>query len=81
MRKLQREIELRVTDSQLTETIALVSSAIHQDPNVIKLLKTREAIEEEGEGDKLRINAGLLGRKLNQMSDALTMLLGGIKRV
>ena len=48
LRKLQREIELRVTDSQLTETIALVSSAIHQDPNVIKLLKTREAIDEEG---------------------------------
>jgi len=42
LRKAQKDIELRVTDSQLIETIAYINLGIHSDPNIIKLLKTRE---------------------------------------
>jgi hypothetical protein len=41
-------VEGKVSEAQLTETIALINAGIHCDPNVIKLLKTREsAIDEE----------------------------------
>jgi hypothetical protein len=42
VRKLQREVEAKVGEAQLTETIALINAGIHSDPNIIKLLKTRE---------------------------------------
>jgi hypothetical protein len=44
---MQKEIESRVTESLLTETIALINSGVQTDPNIIKLLKTRENLSTE----------------------------------
>jgi hypothetical protein len=38
---MQKDIENRVTESLLSETIALINAGIQTDPNIIKLLKTR----------------------------------------
>ncbi len=64
---MQREIDNTVTQSHLTETIAFVNAGIHPDPNMVKLLKTREDTNDY-EDDKVKMNASLLARKLNQMS-------------
>ena len=80
LKKMQREIEVRVTESLFMEMIALINSGIHTDPNINKLLKTREGREEE-EKDKLKYNALLFSRKLNQLSESLSVLLAQVKRV
>lgn len=67
MRKAQREVELKVGEAQLTETIAMINGGIHVDPNIVKLLKTREEALSEDD-NKLKMNAGLFSRKLNQMA-------------
>ena len=78
---MQKDIETRVTESLLTETIALINSGIQTDPNIIKLLKTREGILADEENDKIKVNAQSLSRKLNQISESLSILLGGIKKL
>lgn len=60
----------------------MINSGIHSDPNVIKLLKTREEFQDEGdEPDKLKFNALAFSKKLNQMCESLTVLLTAIKKV
>ena len=78
---MQKDIETKVTESLLTETIALINSGIQTDPNIIKLLKTREGIPADEENDKIKVNAHSLSRKLNQISESLSILLGGIKKL
>lgn len=80
LRRVQKDLEVRVTESQLTETIALINAGIHSDPNIIKLLKTREGYQEEPT-DKVQANAQLFSRKLNQMSESLSVLLASIRRL
>lgn len=80
LRRVQRELEGRVPEAHLAEALALVSAGIHADPNVIKLLKSRQENEDEGEG-KVRVSANSLARKLGQLSEALSMLLAGQKRL
>jgi hypothetical protein len=45
----------------------------------MKLLKSKEGIEEDK--DKIKMNAHLFSRKLNQISESLTVLMAHIKRV
>lgn len=78
-KKIQREVENRVTESVLVEVIALINTGIHTDPSIIKLLKSKEGLEQEK--DKLKMNAQLFSRKLNQISESLTVLMTHIKRV
>ena len=81
LRKLQKEMESRVTEMQFSETIALINAGIHSDPNILKLLKTREEMEDDQSQDKVRLNAGLFAKKLNQISESLTVLHNAIKRL
>ena len=41
IRHLQKDVECRVTESQLSEVIALINAGIQTDPNIIKLLKSK----------------------------------------
>lgn len=47
---------------------------------MVKLLKTKEGYEDEEE-HKVKMNALLFARKLNQMSESLSVLLAGLKRL
>lgn len=79
IRHLQKDVEIRVTQAQLSEVIALINGGIQTDPNIMKLLKTKEVGEEET--DKIKMNAGLFSRKLNQISESLTILMSSIRKV
>lgn len=46
LRHLQKEVDCRVTESHLSEVIALINSGIQTDPNLVKLLKTKEGVLE-----------------------------------
>ncbi len=59
----------------------MVNAGIQSDPNLIKLLKTREVTNTEEEESKIKMNALNFSRKLNQMSESLSLLLGNIKKL
>ena len=81
LRRMQKEIDSRVTESLLSETIALINAGIQTDPNIIKLLKTREGFTQNEQNDKIKINAFAFSKKLNQISESLTVLMSNIRRL
>ena len=42
IKQLQKDTSTKVSESQLSEVLALINSGIQSDPNVTKLLKTKE---------------------------------------
>ena len=76
---MQKEIDARVTESTLIETIAHINAGIHTDPTIIKQLKTKQDPELDPD-DKIKVNASALSKKLNQTWEGLTLLMNSIKK-
>lgn len=68
IQKLRKDVESRTTESQITEAMVYMNSLIEIDPNLGKLLKSKQNKKEDLSSNPINNSSGELGKKINQIS-------------
>ena len=78
IQKMKKELENRPSANTITEALVLVNSLIELDPGLSKLLKSRQKKESSG-NDPISTSSNDLGRKINSISECMTVMNNSIK--
>lgn len=77
--KMRKDIEARTTESQITEALVYMNSLVEIDPTLGKQLKSKQNKKEELANNPISNSSGELGKKINQISETVTILNGALK--
>ena len=79
LQKMKKELETKISESQITEALVFINSLIELDPSLSKQLKSRQTKKEDLATNPIANSSNELGRKINQISESVSLLHNTIK--